>query len=150
MRNTLILLLAIATSFTLNSCDNYVKETELFSSYLFNHYDKNLEDKLYIIIPQNICISCVDKMQAKIEKRKDKSKNYIVILADYTSVTFQKPKEQLKDFEVLEDNKMNIIKEKIIIGTNIVLINVFQGNIDEIIGYTPFINDEQIENLLDK
>lgn len=140
-------LLIISFFLLLISCDkgSFLEETEKFNAFLVSNFNRGIEpNKTYILIPMNLCGSCVDKMTKYLLEQKRKKNRFIIILTDNTSVTFYKPKKILEGFDFVDDSKNLLIKNKIIDGNNIVIYSFKEKEIKKIIKYEPLINDELI------
>ena len=124
--------------------------TGKFNNYLKIYHHQDIQNKIYVIIPLNICGSCVDEM---INLLNNNVKNYdqiIIILADYTTVTIKKKAKDLSDFKILFDNKMKVTKENIINGDKIVLFKITDKKVKESIVFEPYQNEKQIISFINK
>ncbi|CAA0152092.1 hypothetical protein [Tenacibaculum maritimum] len=142
-----IKLLTILITLFLTSCnkDRFSKETEKFNDFLVSNFDSVIEsDKIYILMPMNLCGSCVDKMTKYLLNQEHKKNRFVIILSDNTSVTFYKPKKALEGFDFIDDSKNLLVKNKIIDGNNIVVYSFKEGKISKIIKYEPLINDASV------
>ena len=127
------------------SCSNKnTEQTKKFKQYLTSVHQKEIEDKIYVLMPLNICGSCVKNMTNLLNTNVENPNQLVIILADYTNVTIKNKAKELSDFKVLYDNKMQITKQNIIAGDKIVLLNVKNKHIQQSISYIPLENEQKI------
>lgn len=151
-KNRIQIIILISCVFILSSClssNSFEKETKKFKRYLTNQFSEPIKNNIYILIPMNLCGSCVDKISEYLqEKCNSNNKDYIIIISDYTSKTFFEVKDSLKCFNILEDSKHKLIKDDVISGKNIVLFKVENEIIVDLIEFNPNINDSNVKLFL--
>jgi len=143
MKNKLLLIVVFSFLF---ACSNpYPKETKIFKDYL-QQKNNNLENKTYVILPLNICGSCVENMINMLNMYADPDKT-IIVITDYTGVTIKNKAKELDKFKIIEDHKMSVVNSGLITGDKIVLIRVDNNAISEIVPYNVGENENVIKEI---
>jgi hypothetical protein len=130
------------------SCQSYNKKTDDFNHYLMTRHHTNLQNKVYVIIPLNICGSCVDKIINMVHLYPKNLSKLTIILTDYTSITIKNKIKELPDIQVLKDNRMYIVKDHVINGDKIIIIKVADKQIANILPYLVGENENRIKEIL--
>ena len=130
--------------FVISCSSKNTEQTKRFKQYLTSVHQEEIEDKIYILMPLNICGSCVKNMTNLLNTSIENTNKLVIILGDYTSVTIKNKAKELSHFKVLYDNKMQMVKQSIIVGDKIVLLKVKNKQIQQSISYLPHENEQKI------
>jgi len=139
-------LLLISIFILFSNCQEQNEKYLLLEKYVHSNFDANIKDGNYVVVPLNVCHTCVEKMILKLQNPKI-NKNTVVIIVDYSKINFQKIKSALPNTTLLFDNKMSIVKSGIISGNYIEVFVIKNQKIDKI-EYHPNVNDNEIERVL--
>ncbi len=135
--------------FTIINCknDNTSKLYSNFENYLLKNHNTKINDGIYLIVPLNICHSCVEETIKKLNNPLI-NKSIHVILADYTKLSINETKNKINNkLHILSDNKMQIVKQNIASGNFVIIFVIKNKKIKKVI-YKPNENDEEIEKII--
>lgn len=132
----------------INACSNkYNKETLSFKKYMQEQFNTDIEDGNYVLIPLNICHTCIETIGDILLVTFNKKNK--IILIDYTSTTINNYKSKyLEGYKVYKDNKMNLVKQNIISGNNIYVFKIQNHKIIDKIKFIRGKNENEIKKFL--
>lgn len=153
MKNKHFLVFSFLLFLNLCSCtNNYkVKETNEFKFFLSKYTNNKIIDEgIYVIIPLDICKTCINDIIEKI-KKVNKSNRINVILSDVVSFNINQIEKELTNVKVIKDIKMNLFNTvSFSVGLHPLIIEIKDGKIKSVVEIKLNENDDEINIILEK
>ncbi len=149
MKRRIVLFLTIFVFAVSTNCSGYDKDTyRAFEDYLRDNFQSLPEEGIYVMIPTEICHTCIDNMIAMLKMPVDQRKIKVIFITRSTALA-NDIISRLPETDVFIDNKYKAVKSGLVAGTHIELFEVKSGGVKKYI-YRVNENEWEIKELLQK